>query len=839
MQSDEWLKIKEVFTKTLDLPESEQEGFLANYDDALRSEVIELVNSHKKAQNFIAQPAALELGLTRDIFIGKEINGYKIIDRIGAGGMGTVYLAERLNSDFKQKVALKIIKRGMDSEAILQRFAMERRILSTLRHPNIAHLLDGGISSEDLPFFVMEYIDGKPVNQYCRENEVDLESRLKIFRQICSAVENAHQNLIVHRDLKPSNILITADGTPKLLDFGIAKLLSDDSNPNNTITQGKMFTPDYASPEQILGRSVTTATDIYSLGVILYELLTSHHPFNTKGKSYEEIVRGICETEPPKPSHTSENHYLTGENKIETTQVAKSKLRGDLDNIILKALQKEPAERYGSVQQFSEDILRFLQGLPILARPQTIKYRLGKYTKRHKAGVFAATLIFLSLISGISLAAWQAVTASRERAKAEHRFDEVRKLANSILFDHYERIKNLPGATEARAKLVSDALTYLDSLAQEAADNPQLQRDLVAAYQKLGDIQGGAVEGGNLGDETAARENYLKALAIQEKLAVADVSNIQDQRSLGKLYLNISEFFEKENERPIQASYVEKGLQIFQDLKNKNANRPQAQNDLAKALWSWANIIRLKGDNENSINTYIQAAQIYQTLSDETGNLKLYGRNAALTYKNIGSLYYLENDYPKAFKEYQKAFLIDQQNAAQSAENVESQMDLAFSHKNLAQAFYKLDETEKAFEELRSAIAIQEKIVAVDTQNKFAVRSLFNSYVGIAEIYTDKKDFETANSYYQKAKSILDANGKQESTAQQTYAANFFLSYGKSFLERSAEDKLHATADLAAAQKNLLKAKGIYETLQRQNVLDPAYNDKIAQADELLEKTKR
>lgn len=844
MNSAKWKTVKDVFSATLDLPENRRASFLAEYDAEIGEEVKNLLSAHFQAEGFIDKPILIEQGIAedkiKDNFIGRQVENYLILERIGAGGMGAVYLAERVNSDFKQKVALKIIKRGMDSEAILKRFARERKILSTLKHPNIAQLIDGGISSEGLPFFVMEFVDGIPLNQFCRENRLSLEKHLKIFRQICAVVDYAHKNLIIHRDLKPSNVLVTEDGVPKLLDFGIAKLLTSE-DAETTATQAKMFTPEYASPEQILGKNVTTGTDVYSLGVILYELLTQHRPFDVKGKSFDEIVKNVCETEPPKPSETIENESLTTENEAQGFQIPKNSLRGDLDNIILKALRKEPAERYGSVQQFSEDILRFLRGLPILARPQTLKYRFGKYVKRHKAGVSAAALVLLSLIGGISVATWQAIVAKRERVKAEQRFNDVRQLANTILFDHYERIKNLPGATEARAKLVSDALVYLDKIAHDSSDNPDLQRELVGAYKRLADIQGGVGEGGNSGESGKSRENYLKALEIQEKLALGDSSTIEDRRALGNLYLDVSHLFTNENEQPIQAEYVEKGLNIFKDLQNVNSNQVQRAADFARALWFQANIVRLKGDNRGAIEIYSQAAEIYENLGSGNENPNRHKRNAALTYKNIGGIYHVEKDYQKALEFYQKAFFYDKENAKSSPNNVESQMDLSFTYKSLAKTFYQLGEREKSLAEYRQAVEIQEEVYKTDIKNIFAAKALFGSYSGFAEVYRDIGNFAEAEDYYKKSQKMIETNFTGQGASFKSAIANHFWSYGNFFVKKAETEKniSEKLSDLKSAREKFTEAINIYQTLQKQNILDPAFSENLPQIIESIEKTNR
>jgi eukaryotic-like serine/threonine-protein kinase len=536
MQTTEWIKIKEVFNQTLDLPRTERDGFLANYDNSVKKEVIELIKSLENADEFIVEPAAIEFGLSQDVNIGQRIDDYKIVSEIGVGGMGTVYLAERIG--FEQKVAIKLIKRGMDSRAVLKRFKMERQILSRLNHPNIAKLLDGGTTPEGLPYFVMEYIEGETVTKFCENHQFDVNERLELFQKVCEAISYAHSNLIVHQDIKPSNIIVTNDGTPKLLDFGIAKLL--DSDLDSTATQARMFTPEYASPEQINGLPITTATDVYSLGVVLYELLSGVRPFTSKSRNYGEIANLVLTHEPSRPSsvvlshsrsqsvngRTSENQGQRTKNeglgtKFRNPQSAVRNLQGDLDNIILKALRKEPESRYQSIGEFSEDIKRHLSGLPVTATADSTRYRFTKFVQRHKQGVAISAFVSLLIFSLSGVAIYQGVAATRERARAERSLLETRKIANSLMFEIHDSLQNLPGATASRELLVKRALEYLNNSSKETADNPDLEKELAVAYRKVGDIQGGYFA--KTGKSSDALENYLKAYQIQTKLFNADL----------------------------------------------------------------------------------------------------------------------------------------------------------------------------------------------------------------------------------------------------------------------------------------------------------------------------
>ena len=404
MKFTEWQEIKEVFTVASELPVPKRAAFLDDYRADLRFEVEKLLKASDSAGDFIAEPALVELGLAEedetDFYVGKQIQSYKIIKEIGHGGMGAVYLGTRADDLYDKPVAIKLIKRGMDTSAVLKRFVMERQILAHLQHPNIASLFDGGTTTDGLPYFVMEYVEGEPIMGFCASHRFSTEERLELFQKVCSAISHAHQNLVVHRDIKPSNILVTEDGTPKLLDFGIAKLLHPEwslDTSEATATMFRLMTPEYASPEQIRGLPITTASDVYSLGVVLYELLSGERPYKIESRMPEEVARIVLTEEPIKPSecgmrnaergfkkrtsatHENQNLQTDEQNKFRNPQSAFRNLKGDLDNIILKAIRKEPGRRYASVQEFSEDIRRHLKGLPVTASPDTFGYRAGKF----------------------------------------------------------------------------------------------------------------------------------------------------------------------------------------------------------------------------------------------------------------------------------------------------------------------------------------------------------------------------------------------------------------------------------------------------------------------------
>ena len=392
MENERWHKVEEIFERAVDLPPAERALYLARRcgnDRDLQREVEEMIDADRLSNNFIESPVIASSTLSNLLptiedsvppdFIGLRVGAYQLIRELGRGGMGAVFLARRADSAFEKQVAVKLIKRGMDTDFILKRFRNERQILATLDHPNIGRLLDGGTTSDGLPYFVMEYIDGVPINQYCDLNKLSIRERLKLFQKVCSAVGYAHRNLIIHRDLKPGNILVTEDGTPKLLDFGIAKLLDpalavDSVSP--TLTGMRLMTPEYASPEQIRGEKLTPASDIYSLGVLLYELLTGNRPYKFVSRAPHDIARVICEEEPLNPAlainaydaeNADEKLRIVSGNRSLSAEELQKELSGDLRRILLEAMLKSPLNRYGSVEDFSNDIQAYLDGSPLAA----------------------------------------------------------------------------------------------------------------------------------------------------------------------------------------------------------------------------------------------------------------------------------------------------------------------------------------------------------------------------------------------------------------------------------------------------------------------------------------
>jgi serine/threonine protein kinase len=439
---EKWDQVKELFALALERDPEERSNFLRQAcagDDSLRTEIESLLSSFDGATTFLEDcPAADLLSAQSRVMTGRRIGAYRIIREIGQGGMAVVYLGERDDQNYRKQVAIKMVKPGIDTEQVLHRFRNERQTLAALDHSNIVKLLDGGSSEDGSPYLVMEYVEGLPIDQYCDLNKLSIDDRLRLFREVCSAVQYAHEKLVIHRDLKPGNILIAKGGVPRLLDFGIAKLLNPEcfQTPLVTRTDWRPMTPEYASPEQIRGHAITTATDVYSLGVLLFDLLTGHRPYRSAGQSLLELERLVCETEPEKPSAVinRKEEKVSRDDEARTAITPESvsnqrglqpaelqrRLRGDLDTIVMKALEKDPSRRYATASELSADIGRYLSHEPVLARPASATYRARKYIRRHPVGVTVAAGIVLLLAGFAVTQSIQLRRITRERDRANH-----------------------------------------------------------------------------------------------------------------------------------------------------------------------------------------------------------------------------------------------------------------------------------------------------------------------------------------------------------------------------------------------------------------------------------
>jgi tetratricopeptide (TPR) repeat protein len=481
----------------------------------------------------------------------KRVGPYELDRLLGRGGMGAVYLAHRVDGQFEQKVAIKLIDLPLATNIFRDRFRQERQILAGLQHPYIAHLFDGGVTAEGHLYLAMEYVDGIPIHRFCEQNHLTEPQILALFLRVCEAVQFAHQNFVVHRDLKPDNILVVADGTPRLLDFGTAKLVSPSSdNSGSQITREgfQTYTPQYASPEQVLGKPITMASDTYSLGVLLYLMTTGTLPYEFKELTTAEMLRVVCEQAPRRPSADSGK-----------------RIDADLEAILLKALRKEPRERYLSAEQFAADIRAYLEGLPVGARHGTLRYRAGKFIRRHRLGLAATVVLAVTLISGIAGVLWQAKVANQERRRAEASATDLRQLSNSLLYELDDAIQQLPGSTGVQKLLVTRVLEHLDRAAKDAHGDRQMQLDLIDAYMRLGNLQGNTYYQ-NVGDQEGASVSLNKALAIAQSLVASDRNDREVLHALAAAQESCSEILWQTGRTQDAISSIQRAIKNFDVL---------------------------------------------------------------------------------------------------------------------------------------------------------------------------------------------------------------------------------------------------------------------------------
>jgi eukaryotic-like serine/threonine-protein kinase len=710
MTTEQWREVEQVLAAAMDLPEQDRGAYLdriCEHRPAIRSEVDSLLAAHSEAGDFIEAAIAHEIAGAP--LISRRIGPYKLVKELGRGGMATVYLGRRDDGQFSKDVAVKLIG-AVRSPDSLRRFEEERRILATLEHPNIARLLDGGVTDDGLQYIIMEYVEGLPIDAYCERNGLKTAERLKLFQTICSTVYFAHQRLVVHRDIKPANILVTADGVPKLLDFGIAKIVDPMPDASHTPTLMPAMTPDYASPEQLQGDIITTSSDVYSLGVLLYELLAGAKPYRLTGTTLSEALRMVCERDPVKPSSAAN----------------RPELRGDLDAVVLKAMRKEPGERYTSAEEFSSDIGRYLANWPVQARRVSYRYVFRKFVERHKFAVGASALVTVLTLAGVAGVIAEARIARAERAKAERRFNEVRRLANSIMFEMNDGIANLPGSTPIRKLLVTRALEYLDSLAAEARGDDSLQLELALAYVRVGDIQGGP-EVANLGDTKGAFASFEKArstlqavLRRNPRLTQASIQFTALNGRLVSVYL-----FLRDLPRALEAAQEE--LSGWEAIARQSPGNKQSADGMAGAHFRIAQVLLTGGKPDQALPEFQASLKIHEALLAADPQDSRDQRSVALDHKYLCNLFETR-DLVKAAEHCQVAVDLDEKRVAANPADLEAKQDLAYSLSQSGTIYENKHDFATAFTRFSRSLTIRQGIVDADPQNIRAQGSLIYPY---------------------------------------------------------------------------------------------------------------
>ncbi|MGE3466252.1 MAG: protein kinase [Pyrinomonadaceae bacterium] len=784
MQAENWQKIKDVLADALQLGAQERPAFLdaAGLDAEMRAEIDSLMRFEGESEHLM-QLSAVEF--SKDFvgdsgaLSGQDIGPYRLIRELGAGGMGAVYLAERVDGKFQQMVALKLLKREMNTAALRRHFEQEREILASLEHPNIARLLDAGTSADNIPYIAMEYVDGLPIDDFCNSSGLDVDARLELFRTVCSTVDFAHRNLVIHRDLKPSNILVTNEGVPKLLDFGIAKIISSEYADADaaTITRMGIMTPSYASPEQLRREGVTTLSDVYSLGVVLFELLSGHRPFEDKEHDLREIYRAIVEMEPAAPSsligigpasHGDSEAVTrpasTSVNVMRRTSptpapLSPQSIRGDLDNIVLKAIRKEPERRYSSASNLSDDIARHLQGMTVTARPNTFGYRASKFVGRNRVSVFAAAIVMLAVIAGLAATLWQARVAQAERVRAEKRFNDVRKLANSYLFDVYPEIENLEGSLRAREKIVTNALEYLDGLYNEAGDDRELQAELATAYEKVGDVQGALVNS-NLGDVQAGLDSYRKAATLREAVYASNPVDLEAKEKLAANYYTIARTLWNNSQTAEAEETFERSLKIYRELVAAKPDSVEYRNQLAVLLTDYGAIPVFNAQVDKAMVLFDEALVVMEGLTAEDPDNYDIKKTRARLLRTVSKAKGAAGDFEGGLRGFAQALAISHELAAHFKTDFRVQRSVWLTNLLTCELYIGKRDGDSGIRVCLSTIDFPKGTLEKEPSNGVAAYDLAVSHFDAARIYRIAGDFRTGIFQASKAYDVMSVLAK-------------------------------------------------------------------------------
>jgi len=707
MTPERWREIDRIVGDALALPEPERLSFVRNAcagqpDLAKEAEALLSHDSRRGPLDLLETVSDLAARP------GDRLDPYRLIREIGRGGMGTVWLAERDDAQFDRRVAIKLLTPGIAAIEGVRRFREERQILASLDHPHIARLIDAGRSPSGVHYLVMEYVDGVPITEFCAARTLRIRERVELLRRICSTIHFAHQRLVIHRDLKPANILVTGDGNPKLLDFGVAKMLNayDPGGAATTSPMLRFFTPAYASPEQLGGGSVTIATDVYSLGLLAYELLTGVNPQLRHGRSLEEIQRAASEDVPMLPPSAAA--------AAQGDRAFAQEIAGDLDAILLKALRRSPDERYGSAEELAEDLDRYLSGLPVHARRGTLRYRAVKFVRRHRVAVVATSLALIVGVSSVTALLWQRREARVARAIAERRIEDVRQLAGRMIFTVDDQLATLPGSTAARQLLVSQATEYLGRLARDADEDPELAFELASAYLRVGEVQGNPSRS-NLGDSAGALKSYESAQRIIEARLARDPSNLVGTRLLARTHLLMSELQLYLRKYDLALDAARNGLALREQVAGSTGSDADRR-EVANAYYHVADALQLT-DPQTSLPMRQQALEVFESILRAQPEDDRAQRDVALAYKTIAATFEMLGRTDEQEAALERAFAVDEQRVAANPRSAEARLDLSFDTSQIATFRARRGDFRGALPYMQRTVEIRKALLEADPQD--------------------------------------------------------------------------------------------------------------------------
>jgi serine/threonine protein kinase/tetratricopeptide (TPR) repeat protein len=781
-----WSKIRDVLNQALPLPAAERALLHAHSDPEIRIEVESLLAFETQAgivlnSNALDPPEATDAGI-----VPLRIGPYRVLREIGRGGMGVVYLAERDDGQFEKLVAVKMLPAFYRGEEMDRHFHRERSILARLEHPGIARLLDGGVLDDGQPYLIMEYVDGRPLTVHARESNLDLTSQLRLFLNVCAAVSYAHGKLVVHRDIKPNNILVGHGDQVKLLDFGLARILgpSEQAGAQLSQTNRLLMTPSYASPEQIRGEPLAVGTDVFSLGVVLYELASGRRPFDNAGSSTPQVLRAVCETDPVLPSSAARAEGGT-----------KARVDGDLDSIVMHALEKEPSRRYPSVDALAADVSAYLQGRPISVRRAGALYRMRKFISRNRLPVGIAAAATLAVIAATGVAAVQAV-------RAERRFQDVRRLANSVLFEMHDAIAPLPGSTKARELLVRRSLEYLDALSHEPGVDAALRRELAKGYLRLGDVQGNA-GAANLGNTENAMQSYRKAADLFAELARQFPQDREISKELGNAYRSLGYGY-ADLRKPAEAYSAFQNAVRLSEAEvaahpgDVGAHRTQAVNSYAIGT-----LLAQEKYYPEAIAAFQSALGVFEKIAAAPASNREALRAVALCHKRLGAMYSFTN-VQQAVTSYEAARVLDERIVKSNPDDGSARLDLSFTYSDLGEMLRRLGRLTEASDSVGKALAIRLKEAAADPDNARANIAVAMSYLGLGNIReSERKPAQALTSYQESARrwndlairNMLGADQQGRRGLTEFYLAKTLAGLGR---EREAGPHWRAAYDIWA-----------------------------------------
>lgn len=737
---DKWSRVENLFHQTIELADEDQNSFLDDLDSSepeIAGAVRQMVHSHKHSGLFLS-------GSVIDAIPVKEnerVGPWRIEEQIGSGGMSTVFLASRDDGQFNRKVAVKFLKGLLPGKDMVRRMHAEQNILAGLNHLNICRLLDAGMTENGRPYFIMEHVDGIQIDRYCSERNLRVDEILDLFEQVCEAVQYAHQRLIVHRDLKPSNILVTNEGVVKLLDFGIAKIVAEDAELDITETQTglHLMTPEFASPEQVNSGQITTASDIYSLGLILCKLLTGQMPYNVKNRSPLEISRIISESNPSKPSTLAATKSENGENNTGKSQAVelKRKIEGDLDNIVLMALRKEPSRRYQSVGQLLQDIRNYRNDRPVVARGESKLYHLSKFIKRQRVVVASVVMILLvSIVAGL-VSMKNARIADEQREIAEARLDDLRNLTGSLMFDVYDSISELPGSTPSLELIVEQTEKFLDMLAEVDTGDTEASLALAVSYRRVGNLFGNPNER-NLGRTTEALAIYDKSSGIVEKLLALEPQNPEVLDAKAGIMVSRADVLSSIGQFQVAGEDYEKALGYYQHLHELHPDQGYDYMGAITLLKTGDMLGNRYFSNmkmpDSSLVIYHRAAEIFGEHFNREPDNSRYLRFSGLIHERLGTIYEQLERYPESIEQYIRSMEIRERYAELNPLNTNAIRDKGIAYEKIAKGYLYAEDLENAKLNFDRSFEIYRDLAHQDSTSAAAIRTLAIGHIHQGDI---------------------------------------------------------------------------------------------------------